>query len=123
MEEDDFVFVDGDDAVSVSSSRSSLFLVEDPSTDALMLHGEEQSPLKKVASTPPPKEEAEEEPATKAIQPPCVAEEPPPVQEPPKEEVSVVAKIVLPQSCSYHFPREAAGSLYSASLRATAEEA
>lgn len=120
MEEDDFVFVDGDDAVSVSSSRSSLFLVDDPSTDALMLHGEEQSPLKKVASAPPPKEEVQEEPATKAIQSPCVGEGPPPVQEAPKEEVSLVAKYVLPQCCSYHFPREAPGALYSASLRASA---
>lgn len=45
--------IDGDDdAVSVSSSRSSLFLVEDPSNDSLMLHGE--SPLKSVVLIPPP---------------------------------------------------------------------
>lgn len=84
MEEDDFVFVDGDDAVSVSSSRSSLFLVEDPSTDALMLHGEEPSPLKKVASAPPPEDN---EPAPKdALQSLSVVEGDPPVRDAPKEE-------------------------------------
>jgi hypothetical protein len=90
MEEDDFVFVDGDDAVSVSSSRSSLFLVEDPSTDALMLHGEEPSPLKKVASAPPPEDN---EPAPKdALQSLSVVEGDPPVRDAPKEEVSVWQK-------------------------------
>ena len=78
MEEEGFVLVskDGlvaedDDAVSVSSSRSSLFLVEDPATDRVLLHGEEEDPISEPAQQPeeekPDPPAAQEEPAAKEV--------------------------------------------------------
>ena len=51
MEDDGFVLVskdlvaEDDDAASISSSRSSLFMVEDPSADEVMLHGEKEEEI------------------------------------------------------------------------------
>ena len=86
-EEEDFVLVervesDDDDAVSVSSSRSSLCLVEDPSNDSLMLHGE--SPLKRSVVSPP---NADEEAVDREAPLPPSTEADAPIPEAPAEEV------------------------------------
>ena len=57
MEEDGFVIVSKDftvedDNQSISSSRSSLFLVEDPSADDVMLNGEKDDELPLVSEVP-----------------------------------------------------------------------
>jgi hypothetical protein len=67
--DDDFIFVDNDDAMSVSSSRSSLFLVDDPSNDALMLHGETTPQKNSLVLNAPPEEEAAM--PEEALQNPC----------------------------------------------------
>ena len=88
MEEEGFVLVskDGlvaedDDAVSVSSSRSSLFLVEDPSTDRVLLHGEEEDPIKP--------EQPNEAVAEKPADPPAAQEELTAKEEPAEPEKEV----------------------------------
>ena len=59
MEEDGFVIVskdftaEDDGGLSASSSRSSLFLVEDPSADEVMLNGEKDEEPEPVAELAP----------------------------------------------------------------------
>ena len=59
MEEDGFVIVskdftaEDDGGLSASSSRSSLFLVEDPSADEVMLNGEKDEEAEPVVKVPP----------------------------------------------------------------------
>jgi len=91
VEEDDFVLIenaDGDeeDAVSVSSSRSSQVMVDDPSKDVLMMHGE--SPVRSVVLPLAPSD-AERAP-TEPLQPPCT-EADGPHEEAMKEEVRALA--------------------------------
>ena len=86
-EEEDFVLVeraesDDGDAVSVSSSRSSLCLVEDPRNDSLMLNGE--SPLKRSVAPPP---DADEEAVDRQAPLPPSTEADLPMAEAPEEEV------------------------------------
>ena len=90
MEEEGFVLVskDGlvaedDDAVSVSSSRSSLFLVEDPATDLVLLHGEEEDPICEPEKQP--EAEQPDPPAASGSQ--TAQEEPKEVPAEPEKEV------------------------------------
>ena len=91
-EEEDFVLVeraesdDDDDAVSVSSSRSSLCLVEDPRNDSLMLNGE--SPLKRSVAPPP---DADEEAVDREAPLPPSTEADVPIPEVPEEKVLSLA--------------------------------
>lgn len=67
MEEDGFVIISKDvmneegDGMSTASSKSSLFLVEDPSTDEVMLNGEkEEEPVPVLQPAPAPMNEISE---------------------------------------------------------------
>ena len=77
----DGLVAEDDDAVSVSSSRSSLFLVEDPSTDRVLLHGEEEDPIKP--------EQPNEAVAEKPADPPAAQEELTAKEEPAEPEKEV----------------------------------
>lgn len=72
MEEDGFVIVskdftaEDDGGLSASSSRSSLFLVEDPSADEVMLNGEKDEEAEPVVEVPPKQQSLVKEEALKA---------------------------------------------------------